>query len=287
MRDELEAPFLDEWLHETEVPPPDPKQGARRVASRLPYTKQVGRWLPFPVFRRKVQMPTATDTTDYQPSPIPATNGHSPTITRRTQSMFSPVKAITAGALVFAIGGAFLIAQPFGQQGSVPGAATDEFTAPVEVSGASWSWPQGCTAEDYEGPNELAGGDAKLLTCSSTAGMPWSMSDPRLEGTVTRINEESYVEWQGRPRFYVASVALNIENDGGSWRERPRTWVMPDGYVGQDTDWLVDETIVLDGDGDYQGLVAVLRGKDGLRDIRGFIMDARLLPPPPENASTE
>jgi hypothetical protein len=277
---------LHDWLDETVGETPDPIEGTQQVMSQIEETPQAGRWLPFLLFRRKAR--TATATTKNQPSPIRALNGHTPTVLGRTQSMFSPVKAITTGALVFAIGGVLLIAQPFDQQGtSAPGAATDEFTAPVEVSGASWSWPQGCTAEDYEGPNELAGGDASRFTCSTTAGMPWSMSDPRLEGTVTRINEESYVEWQDRPRFYVASVALNIENDGGSWRERPRTWVMPDGYVGQDTDWLVDETIVLDGDGDYQGLVAVLRGKDGLRDIRGFIMDARLLPPPPENASTE
>jgi len=278
-----------EWMKDTEFPPPDSRRSAHQVATRLPQTHQLRRkwWLPS-FGRTQASAPTTDDTTDIQPSPIPATNGHSPTVLGRTQSMFSPVKAITAGALVFAIGGAFLIAQPFDQQGtSVPGAATDEFIAPVEVSGASWSRSAGCTAGDYEGPNELAGGDAKLVTCSSTAGMPWSMSDPRLEGTVTRINEESYVEWQGRPRFYVASAAFSIENDGGSWRERPRTLVMPGGYLGYDTDWPVDETIVLDGDGDYQGLVAVLRGKDRLRDIRGFIMDARLLPPPPENASTE
>jgi hypothetical protein len=53
--------------------------------------------------------------------------------------MFSPVKAITAGALIFAIGGAFLIAQPFGQQGgSVPGAVTDtEAMRPALVT-ARW-----------------------------------------------------------------------------------------------------------------------------------------------------
>ena len=39
--------------------------------------------------------------------------------------MFSPVKAVTTGVIVFAIGGAFLIAQPFEQQGSVPGATGD------------------------------------------------------------------------------------------------------------------------------------------------------------------
>ena len=36
--------------------------------------------------------------------------------------MLSPVKAITAGALVFAIGGVFLIAQPFDQQERAGGA---------------------------------------------------------------------------------------------------------------------------------------------------------------------
>ena len=50
--------------------------------------------------------------------------------------MLSPVKAITAGALVFALGGVMLIAQPFGQQGSVPGAETDtEAEAPAWVTG--------------------------------------------------------------------------------------------------------------------------------------------------------
>ena len=68
----------------------------------------------------------------YQPSPIPAANGHTPTVIGRTQIMFSPAKAITVGALVFAIGGALVIAQPLGQQGStVPGAET-EVAAPVE-----------------------------------------------------------------------------------------------------------------------------------------------------------
>ena len=39
--------------------------------------------------------------------------------------MFSPVKAIVGGALVFALGGAFLIAQTLDQPASAPGAATD------------------------------------------------------------------------------------------------------------------------------------------------------------------
>ena len=38
---------------------------------------------------------------------------------------------------------------------------------------------------------------------------------------------------------------------------------------------------------DYEGLVAVLRTTGGLSNFRGFIIDARWMPPPPENVSTD
>ena len=38
-----------------------------------------------------------------------------PSVTGRTRSMFSPAKAVIAGALVFGLVGVLLIAQPFGQ----------------------------------------------------------------------------------------------------------------------------------------------------------------------------
>ena len=47
------------------------------------------------------------------------------------------------------------------------------------------------------------------------------------------------------------------------------------------------EVLVLDGSGDYEGLVAVLRTTGGLSDFDGFIIDARWMPPSPENASTD
>ena len=78
--------------------------------------------------------------------------------------MFSPVKAITAGALVFAIGGAFLIAQPFGQQGDSAPGAQSTFLPGVEV------------------------------TVTPTCDVPrctWTASDPRLTGTVTIRNGTS------------------------------------------------------------------------------------------------
>jgi len=131
VRDELEAPFLDRWLHDTEVPPPDPKEGARRVASRLPHTKQAGWWLPVLVLRRKRDEPTTPDTIEYQSSAVPATDGHTPTVIGRTQTMFGPSKALIAGALVFAIGGVFPhrpAFRPAGQRarcGSAAAACTD------------------------------------------------------------------------------------------------------------------------------------------------------------------
>ena len=70
----------------------------------------------------------------------------------------------------------------------------------------------------------------------------------------------------------------------GTWRERPRTWLLPDGIA--TFDWLPQEVLVLEGSGDYEALVAVLRLTD-LSDFRGFIIDARWMPPPPENASAK
>jgi len=246
MRDELEAPFLDEWFYETEVPPPDPKEGARRVASRLPHTKQVGRWLPFPVFRRKAQTPTATDTTDYQPTSIPATNGHTPTVLGRTQSMFSPVKAITAGAIVFALGGVLLIAQPFDQQGSVPGAATDEEPSASRVTGV-------LTIETV-GTHEptFPGGFTRHHVEDTTARV--EMADTRLSGDATFTQTLDVFDSTGDAPD-VTWGTIRIENDGGTW----------DGtFAGTST--AADESSVmyyeLVGSGDYEGWSAILFGEE-------------------------
>ncbi len=274
MNDERLGQEISDFYRETDVMPPDSKGSAREVAARLPHVEQV---------KRRRWRPTWLTRVTHQPSPIPASNGHTPTVIGRTQSMLSPVKAITAGALVFAIGGAFLIAQPFDQQrGSVPGAEA-EFAQPVEVTGTSAS-PWGCIETDYEGSFEDNGVDARLFSCSTETGMPWSFTDPRLEGVVTRTNEESYIDLGDGSDMYIAQSAFSIENDGGTWHERPRQWLL------RDFDFLPDEVIVLDGDGEYEGLVAVLRatGPNGaLSDFHGYIIDERLYPPAPENASTQ
>ena len=120
MTDEQMQSLLEEEFRAMNTTPDDVERSTREVLQRKAHVRQRSRWWPIPVFYRRTRSPTTNDTTEYQPSPIPATNGHTPTVTGRTQSMFSPVKAITAGALIFAIGGVLLIAQPFEPAGSRP-----------------------------------------------------------------------------------------------------------------------------------------------------------------------
>jgi len=121
------------WLVEADPEPPDAKTSVRQAMASAAQVRQRGRRWPLTILDRTAGRPTANQATEHPPSAIPATNGHTPTVTGRTQFMFSPVKAITAGALVFAIGGVMLIAQPFDQQASVPGAATEAGLVTQEV----------------------------------------------------------------------------------------------------------------------------------------------------------
>jgi hypothetical protein len=202
---------LHDWLDETVGETPDPIEGTQQVMSQIEETSQVGRWLPFPVFHRKVKVktPTATDTAEYQPSPIPALNGHTPTVTGRTTSMLSPVKAITAGALIFAIGGVMLIAQPFQQQGTVPGAEA-EAIAPRWVTGdirASGS----CSGGDIVWDGDI--GRSRNAQCNPQG---WTSSDPRLTGDVTRRwNADIYQT--DEDALWVSMGVAYLRNDDGGW----------------------------------------------------------------------
>lgn len=261
MNDERLGQEISDFYRETDVMPPDSKGSAREVAARLPHVEQV---------KRRRWRPTWLTRVTHQPSPIPASNGHTPTVIGRTQSMLSPVKAITAGAIVFAIGGAFLIAQPFDQQSSVPGAATDEGPpAPVEVTGTSalYGCPDPGTTEDSGIFERTIGG-----TCQSH----WTFSDERLSGTATNVaNEDNYNDGT---ELSLGTFSLSIENDQGSWRMRPGFWLdFPDAPE------VAAEVWVMDGEGAYDGLTAVLVVEDWTP--HGFIFESEMLPPP-ENAST-
>lgn len=241
------------------------------MATRLPHVRQRSRWWPFPVLYRRVKTPTTSDATENRAIDVSASNGHVPTVIGRTQTMLSPVKATTAGALVFALGGLFLVAQPFGQQGSVPGAEQGaEPAPPVEVTitpedGTDLE-PEQCTTRSGD-PSATVGVDASA--CTRAASYLLSASDPRLSGTATILVIE-YL-WPGRGAIYEA-YAIEIVNDEGAWVGTGR-------HVAQ-----LDQTMyTLTGERAYEGLTAVLGyGPDSEEPgWKGVIVEGGL-PPFPE-----
>jgi hypothetical protein len=169
--------------------------------------------------------------------------------------MFSPAKAITAGALVFAIGGVLLIAQPFDQQGEhVPGAATDaEPTPPVEVIGQM----------------RFVGGVEK-----------WTTDDPRLTGHATWDPAEGFPN-DPPPSYFLNGFFL--ETDEGSWRPLPMPIViLPDQEPPEGCTvpihclgGLTDFDLVLVGEGGHKGLTFIARATWTVNgfDVHGFIIE--------------
>ena len=106
--------------------------------------------------------------------------------------MFSPVKAITAGAVVFALGGVMLIAQPFEQAGQRSGCG-DEAIAPT------WS-PAPSSAPSLQQRGHFQGDGVILVRHLECSPQTWTSSDPRLTGEVsTRWNEDPYLTDGRRP----------------------------------------------------------------------------------------
>ena len=254
MSDEQMQSVFDEWFEDTDPQPPNAQRIASRVLADVPQTRQRGRWLPFRLFRPKPPTPTATDTTEYQPNPIPATNGQTPTVIGRTSSMLSPVKAITAGAIVFALGGAFLISQPFDQQlATVPAAETDNGRAPtIAVTG---------TATMMEGPRQRES---------------WETTDPRLNGI--SILEIEYLTPDNTIPGYLM-FGRTLETDEGTWRQLPVPTARlplegPDGT----REWTRVFDMVLIGEGEYEGLAflaqATWQTDAPALDLDGYIVDA-------------
>jgi len=248
---------LHDWLDETVGETPDPIEGTQQVMSQIEETPQAGRWLPFPLFRRKAHAAT----TKYQPGPIPVTNAHSPTVLGRTQSMFSPVNAIAAGALVFAIGGAFLIAQPFDQQGgSVPGAETEDVAA-TWVTGTVERAPS-CSGSEIEADVGVI--RSRNVECSPQT---WTSSDPRLTGEVSRWwNEDTYLTDEGS--ITVSMDAAYLRNEGGGWACSASDLAKG---VGSTSGEVTGTTHTCIGDGGYEGLSALLASEQGLNYSEEFV----------------
>jgi hypothetical protein len=257
MTDEQMQSLLEAWFEDTDPTPPDTTKTAVQVMAHVPQVRQRSRWWPFPVFYRKAQAPTS-DIADYQPTSTPATNGHTPTVTGRTQFMFSPAKAITAGALIFAIGGVLLIAQPFDQQGGgVPGAAT-EVAPPVEFT-ATWDsnfGPPGVRSDVEEGSDPVRSrGYANHPRVVETTG------DPRFEGEVTLVvNHDRY---PSNEALWVFNSAFSVANDEGTWRGVPHLeFRFSDADLSGRTHFTSGRTQLFIGEGGYAGSYA-------LADIQG------------------
>ncbi len=262
MNDEQMQSLLDTWFEDTNSPtPPDTRRTAVAVMARVPYIRQRGRWLPFPLLRRKAQTATATDTIDYRPSPIPAASGHAPTVIGRTQTMFSPVKTITLGALVFAIGGAFLIAQPFDQEGDVVPAASI-----LELPADTVTATQDCNL--YATP----------VTCTYVA------SDPRVTGTLTfEFTGDIGTLDTGGVEFMWNDATL--EGPEGDWTGH---YYLMWGYGREVLDGS-NALTVLSGTGAYEGWQYIATSidpqADGDADLVGVIYEGELPPYGPPSAS--
>jgi len=255
MNDQQMQSLLDAWYRGREVAPRDVHEGIARVMADVPRTRQQGRWLPIRLVRSKARTQTVTDAAGYRPSLDPATNGHVPIVIGRSQTMFSSVKVIIAGALAFALGSMFLVAQPFAQQGAIPGAeATAGPTIPAEVIG-----PLGAgyfTATDTpisNGTFDWQAGPGFTEAAGVTAVTDFVASDPRISGEAT---------WTSTARFYphgdeggvdpaLWSAAVRIENADGAW-----VGTMT-GY--HDPEEATREWNVVTGEGAYEGLAAVFR----------------------------
>jgi hypothetical protein len=199
--------------------------------------------------------------------------------------MLSPVKAITAGALVFALGGAFLIAQPFDQGGGVPGAEeAADYADPVYVTGRY----VGGGGYDEEEPPDEPYGPAWLTQWTGTVQHEWS--DPRLQGTETFADNCIDYDFETDRDLTICQKIHNIVTDEGAWRMRPVFAIdasLPDGSGPGPSNFMGNSvgTWVLDGEDAYEGLSVVLH-KDGLT-FSGFIVPTDVVPPVPEGASTE
>ena len=250
MNDDQMRREIGSWLEGTDPAPPDAHESVRRAMSRTPQVRQRSRWWPLPALDRSTSPPTTDQTTDLPPTSIPASNGHTPTVPGRIQSMLSPAKAVTAGALVFALGGVLLIAQPFDQQGgSVPGAEADDETTPATLVTGEMGWASSCASPIVE-----IDGDVIRTWDRLCAPQTWTADDPRLSGeAVSTWNTYTYLV--DGERKSVLADAYFLRNEHGGWACRSHLLVDGGGEGGS---WEGFETVMCEGEGEYDGLSAII-----------------------------
>ncbi len=185
--------------------------------------------------------------------------------------MFSPVKAITAGALVFALGGLFLVGQPFVQQQSAqPGAESDPAAAMADVAvGPGVTYFTGtaeCTSESGEATVVDGIRQNQVRSTCQTA-----TTDDRLNGTLVADNTVYGFGTDGGP--WTSESVLTTEE--GSWRGTDQGvydlyGTSPLGTAGKVFRYGHSELV---GEGAYDGFVAhyYQAGNDDISSLTGWI----------------
>jgi hypothetical protein len=163
--------------------------------------------------------------------------------------MFSPAKAVTAAALVFGLGGVLLVAQPFAQQTSAPGAATDGAPQPPTEFTGTWCIGPAVSLEGNGTSTTVVVGDE--LSVNRFRGGTWRnavvMSDPRLQGDAYQTYEQD--TYTSGPS--VIASTLSIVNDDGAWVATTYRATADGSGPGDPNDLFV-------GEGAYEGLVALM-----------------------------
>ena len=167
--------------------------------------------------------------------------------------MFGMTKLV-AGVLVVTFAATLALVRPFdGDQDTRPGAER-QVPWPALIEGVI-----GFGEETSEATVERVD-DSDLLRFRGrrAVGPTREMSDPRLEGIVTL--DSSWDTYRGNmddPSVAVFTGMIRIENEGGAWQSGPMTGVT------LSDDRSTTDTLVLRGEGAYEGLTAVLEFVQG------------------------
>jgi hypothetical protein len=208
---------------------PDRSRVVGSVVGQLHSTRRRRRrWWPFSASRAVALPPT----------------GHA-TVIGRTASMFGIAKAVTASALILALGGALFVVQPSGRHGGGPSGAETEPVAPTWITGSITHAP-GCRR-----PAATEDGAVTHRWNIVCELQTWTASDPRFTGrTSLRVNEDHVQIDEGTA--VVGTSAYHVTTEGGTWTCR-FNWVYPE-FV----EMVAGDTLMCVGAGGYEGLSAVL-----------------------------
>lgn len=122
------------------------------------------------------------------------------------------------------------------------------------------------------------------MTINRSRGWTWQsevsdVSEPRLVGTwYNSFDSDEYTDPGGGPGPAIFAVTHRIENDAGAWHGSLVSIHFPDGEESH-------PSIVLIGEGDYEGLTAVGTMDFGAAcpNMRGYIIDGSVPAPPVPN----